>query len=194
MWPLKGNLEKMTSLSVSEPSHRAYHFSAAIHRQLFVYGGDLRKGNSELPSVLYSFSLDREQWWKRTTTGQHPPLMLSDSPCISEGNHFYLFGGSVGRVDGQKDYYNNLYQLDCNNFNWALLSSIGGTNAPVAKTGCGMVYYSGKIVIFGGYCGQPTGPTQPGAEYEAGKTNEIHQYNLEEGEGDSQYSSSYTQW
>ena len=160
----------MTSLS--EPSPRSHYFSAAIHRHLFVYGGFLEEGDSE----LHSFSLDREQWWRTATTGQHPPPRLRDGTCISASNYIYLFGGFDGL-----SRYNNLYKLDYNK--WTLLSTIGDTNAPVAKRGCGMVYYEGAIIIVGGYCGLPTGPTQPGAEYNEGFTNEIHQYNLEEGEG-----------
>ena len=170
--------QEMTSL-LSEPSPRLDHFSAAIHRQLFVYGGDLGYGDSELPTVLHNFSVDREQWWRTTTTGQHPPPNLSGGACISASNFIYLFGG----WDGGGSRNNSLYKLDILNLNWTLLPTIGGTNAPMAKTGCGMVYYDESLVIFGGDCDQPTGPTQPGAEYEGGYTNEIHQYSLEEGEG-----------
>ena len=163
---------------MAEPPPRKDHFSAAIHRHYLVYGGDIQEGSSELPTKLYKFSVDREQWWRTTTTGQHPPPGLKWGSSASIENFFYLFGG----WDDQS-CYNNLYQFDCNNLNWTLLSTIGGTNAPMAKIGCGMVYYNGTLVVFGGHYDQPTGPTQPEAEYDGDRTNEIHQYNLEEGEG-----------
>ena len=136
--------EEMTTSLLSEPSPRLDHFSAAIHRQLFVYGGYLGDGGSELPTVLHNFSVDREQWWRTTTTGQHPPPNLNDGACISASNSIYLFGGR----DGGGSRKNSLYKLDILNLNWTLLPTIGGTNAPRAKTGCGMVFYDESLVIF----------------------------------------------
>ncbi len=57
------------------------------------------------------------------------------------------------------------------------------------KTGCGMVAYKSSLVLFGGY-GVPSGPTPPGAEFAQntrytdgrGWTNELHTFDLEEGE------------
>jgi hypothetical protein len=57
------------------------------------------------------------------------------------------------------------------------------------KRGSRMVICDNKLVLFGGY-GHPTGPTQPGAEFvkddrytdDAGWTNELHTFDLKEGE------------
>ena len=53
-----------------------------------------------------------------------------------------------------------------------------------------MVTYGNMLILFGGY-GYPSGPTQPGAEFKkdskftggAGWTNELHTFDLKEGEG-----------
>ena len=52
-----------------------------------------------------------------------------------------------------------------------------------------MIAYDKKLVLFGGY-GIPSGPTQPGAQFVkntqytsgSGWTNELHVFDLEEGE------------
>lgn len=57
------------------------------------------------------------------------------------------------------------------------------------KYGCGMVQYDGSLYVFGGYGRPRPGPTQPGAQFVeqhlsvAGWTNELHVFNLSEGEG-----------
>ena len=58
------------------------------------------------------------------------------------------------------------------------------------EVGCGMVSHDNHLLILGGY-GYPSGPTQPGAEFikdsrhtdGVGWTNEVHSYDLKEGEG-----------
>ena len=56
------------------------------------------------------------------------------------------------------------------------------------KRGCGIVFVDGRLWLFGGYGKLPSGPTQQlGAQYqeEGGMvyTNELHLYDLSEGEG-----------
>ena len=62
-------------------------------------------------------------------------------------------------------------------------------SGPMKKCGSGMIVYDSKLVLFGGL-GIPSGPTQPGSEFIVkesdtdglGWTNELHTYNLKEGE------------
>ncbi len=57
------------------------------------------------------------------------------------------------------------------------------------KKGCQMVAYDDQLILFGGY-GIPSGSTQPGSEFikdsrfpqNVGCTNELHTFNLKEGE------------
>ena len=59
------------------------------------------------------------------------------------------------------------------------------------KSGCGMVSYLDKLILFGGY-GIPSGPTQPGAQFiknskytdGRGWTNELHMFDVQKGEGE----------
>ena len=53
------------------------------------------------------------------------------------------------------------------------------------KRGCGMIVFDSKIVLFGGN-GELSDHIQPGAKFEgsgsSGRTNELHTFNLKEGE------------
>ena len=76
-----------------------------------------------------------------------------------------------------------LHLLDTRSRRWKLISREG---SPMKKAGCGMVVYDSKIVLFGGY-GEPSGHIQPGAKFKKGRsskgrTNELHTFNLKEGE------------
>ena len=67
------------------------------------------------------------------------------------------------------------------------MSSSDRADNPRKKIGCRMVCYGQKLVLFGGRC-DTTGPTQPGAGYESDEfgsmyTNELHTFDLNEGEG-----------
>ena len=70
--------------------------------------------------------------------------------AVVEGK-FCVYGGRT------KDFL----QLDTRTWTWKQLSSTG----PMRKVGCGMVAHGSNLVLFGGY-GIPSGPTQPGAEFE----------------------------
>ena len=168
--------------SLSEPSPRYSHYSAAVGGQLYVWGGhtkDFSKGNSELAVSVHSFNQYLETWQTRATTGKHPPALYSGS-CTTSGHHLYLYGG----VDGQL-YHDSLYQLDTDSLEWSQLP-----NGPMRKSGSGMVSYEDKLILFGGY-GPPSGPTQPGAQFikkgrfteSRGWTNELHMFDVQKGEG-----------
>ena len=61
------------------------------------------------------------------------------------------------------------------------MSSNNPEEGPVKKYGCGMVSYHRSLIIFGGRGDAPTQP-QPGASYSDGWTNELHTFDLLEGE------------
>ena len=172
--------------SLAEPPPRYLHFSAAIDHQLYLWGGNFgREGESELPRTLHIFLSDTEEWRKTETTGVPFISPVRDGACTSEGHLLFYYGGqSAGH-----DYNGCLYQLNSKLLVRSALSSISDNHAPMPKRGCGIVYQAAVgIVLFGGYGPRPTGPTQPGAQYEyyVGDevvTNELHIFNLQEGEG-----------
>ena len=163
-----------------EPSPRWGHYSALVEKKVCVWGGvtkDILKQKSELASSVHSFDPLLEFWDKNKLSGVPPPG-LYDGGCASAGHHVYLYDGSHNQ--------SSLHQLDTRSWTWKQLSSAG----PMRKVSCGMVAHDSKLVLFGGY-GVQSGPTQPGAEFikssdftdGRGWTNEVHTFDLKEGEG-----------
>jgi N-acetylneuraminic acid mutarotase len=145
-----------------------------VEEKLYVSGGRTKSG---VASSVHSFDPFLEFWTEEKYNGAPPPK-LYDGACASAGHHLYVCCGS----DGSR-FQSSLHQLDTKLRTWKQLSSGGPM---MGKRGCRMVTYDNKLVLFGG-CGFPTGPTQPGAEFikntsGAGWTNELHTYDLHEGE------------
>ena len=166
-----------------EPSPRWGHYSALVEEKFCVWGGrtkDFLQEKSELTSSIHSFDPFLEFWAKNKLSGVPPPGLYLGA-CASAGHHVYLYGGT----DGSR-FQSSLHQLDTRSWTWKQLSRSG----PMRKRACGMVAHDSKLVLFGGY-GYPSGPTQPGAEFikdsrytnGVGWTNEVHIFDLKEGEG-----------
>ena len=105
---------------------------------------------------------------------------LYNGASASTGGHLYLYGGTDGSA-----YQNCFYQLDTQLLKWQQLSNAG----PMKKVGCRMVVYGRKLILFGGY-GVPSHPSQQDFVKSSrltdgsGWTNELHSFDLEEGECD----------
>ena len=166
---------------MAEPSPRSRHFSAPIEGKLYVWGGNGELGGSVVTSIVHHYDPDSETWNTNTCEGPHPPGIRSGA-CASAGHHLHTYGGLDERGENQ----GTLHLLDIRSRRWKLISSEGG---PMNKRGSKMIAYDSKIVIFGGY-GEQSGHIQPGAKFEKdsgsrssnGWTNELHTFNLKEGE------------
>ena len=143
------------------------------------YTKDFLERKSEFASSVHSFDQFLELWAENESSGVPPPGLYTGA-CASAGHHVYVYGGRYGL-----HYYGFLHQLDTRSWTWKQLSSAAG---PMRKAGCGMVALDSKLVLFGGY-GDPSGPTQAGAEfvkgskYTSGWTNELHVFDLNKGMG-----------
>ena len=166
-----------------EPPPRYSYCSALVEEKFCVWGGrtkDFLQEKSELTSSVHSFDPYLEFFDVNKSSGVSPPGVYGGA-CASAGHHVYLYGGR-----DRSRYQGSLHQLDTRSWTWKQLSSAGH----IRKCGCGMVAHDSKLVLFGGY-GVPSGPTQPGAEFikdrrstgGIGWTNDIHTFNLKEGEG-----------
>ena len=144
-----------------EPSPRSYHFSAAAVDKLYVWGGNEGLRKSVDTSIVHHYDPDSETWNTNTCEGPHPPG-IQYGACASAGHHLYTYGGwdEGGNLQG------TLHLLDTRSRRWKLISSEGG---PMRKRGSRMIVYDSKIVLFGGIG-------------ESGSTNELHTFNLKEGE------------
>ena len=167
------------AMSSYEPFPRENHFAACAEERLYVWGGsteDFYERKAELESSVEFFDTRLDSWNKIVTKGSLPPGQYLGA-CASSGDHIYIYGGADGyTVQG------TLNHIDTKSFTWKQLSPYTN-DGPMKKTGCGMVFYHNKLVLFGGYTGDPpTGRTQPGATYKDGQTNELHVFDLKEGE------------
>ena len=169
------------AMAYYEPSPRSFPFAAPVEGELYLYGGrtgdfDERKKRPESRTDLEIFDPKLETWRSVKTKGHPPPLLYNGACCASSDHHLYICCGYDG-----SSHYNSLYQLETRTLTWTeLLSS--DRSGPRKKTGCRMVCYKQKLVLFGGCC-DTTGPTQPGASYKNQYTNELHTFNLNKGEG-----------
>ena len=151
----------VVEFQMAQPSPRSYHFSAVVVDKLYVWGGDRGRSESVVTSIVHHYDPDSETWNTNTCEGPHPPG-IREGACASAGHHLYTYGGYSEGVNVQ----GTLHLLDTRSRRWKLISSEGG---PMKKSGCGMIIYDSKIVVFGGIGN-------------SGRTNELHTFNLKEGE------------
>ena len=149
---------------MAQPSPRTHHFSAAVVDKLYVWGGDggYEVGESVVTSIVHHYDPDSESWNTNTCQGPHPPGIRYGA-CASAGHHLYTYGGWDERGNEQ----GTLHLLDTRSRRWKLISSEGG--GPMMKGGSRMIVYDSKIVLFGG-------------RGKSRRTNELHTFNLKEGE------------
>ena len=156
------------SSSLYEPPPRAWPFSSVLDSKFIIYGG-----KNETPESAYSYNPLTELWSQLETTGA-PTSKLHNGAVVSLDSSSLMFGGYDG-----SSHHNCLYQLDQNNnFSEHKFST---EVSPMKKEGCRMIAYNKSLLLFGGYC-DPSYPIQPGSELISNCTNELHSFNLEEGE------------
>ena len=163
-----GLVKKKMGASFSEPSPRYSPYTAAVSGQVFLTGGRTKnfdEDKKKLLSSVHTFDVYEESWRERRVEGPAPPgLYWGACTSTPSGNTLQAYGG----FDGSHNQ-GSLDQLDINSLNWTQLST-PDSSGPMKKTGCGMVAYNYKILLFGG----KTGIIE--------STNELHIFDLQEGE------------
>ena len=171
--------------SLYEPDPRYGPCSAVIHGELCVWGGKMVATTS-----LQVYHPCLESWRQLHTQGPPPPRVYLGASANSE-NYLYVYGGVK---DDNVSYSGCLHRLDTKTSSWTQLSA-HSANAPMKKKGSAMILYENSVIVVGGF-GIRNGPIQPGSEWEKwrdkdddedpntkGWTNEMHKYDLREGEG-----------
>ena len=168
-----------------EPDPRYFPCSAVINKELCVWGGKL-----ETTTSLQVYHPGLELWRQVDTSGPPPPGLFMSASAHSK--HFlYVYGGSK---NNGVPYSGCLHRLDTKTSSWTLLAA-HSAHAPMKKREFGMIVYDNSVIIIGGF-GIRNGPIQPGSEWKKrsdkdddddpnieGFTNEMHKYNITEGEG-----------
>ena len=145
----------------SEPSPRGAHVSALVDGKVYVWGGGTRP--AEDAATINCFQPLWESWSQSDSIGPTPPGLQS-AACASAGHHFYVYGG----MDKQIRRYSCLHQLDLRTNTWRMISSDG----PRRERACGLTVYgsSSNLLLIGG------------RDKDQNDTDEIHTFNLKEGE------------
>lgn len=164
-----------------EPSPRYLHYAGSVNGQLCVWGGIteeflLSQTNSVSPFIynyVDTFDPYLEVWMRLPSGGTQPPGLYAGASAAA-GDFLYVYGG----YDGQ-ERHGSLHSFNIKTCTWKLLSA-HTPDGPRKKVGCGMLYYEHKLILFGG-SSNPTGNIQPGALYNGRLTNELHVFDLEEG-------------
>ena len=170
--------------SLYEPDPRYAPYSSVINEELYVWGGKLVATTS-----LQVYHPCLESWRHLNTHGPSPPGLYMGASAHSE-NYLYVYGGVK---DDNVSFSGCLHRLDTKTSSWTQLAA-HSTNAPMKKRESGMIIYENSVIVVGGY-GKRNGPIQPGSEWRKLKkddeqdpntkwwTNEMHKYDLREGEG-----------
>ena len=119
-------------------------------------------------SVVEIFNMETGLWEQRKTTGT-PPRGADGGTYTTIGNKAYHFGGYGGG-----SHYNSLHSLDLSTMQWVTLQPRNPSQGPSRKSCCGIVAHGDdELVVFGGLIGD--------SRY----TDELHVYNLREGQSSS---------
>ena len=167
-----------------EPSPRWASFTSASAEELYLYGGyveNFMDTKTQLTKSIQIYAPYTEIWREITTTGT-PPEGLYGGTATYFDHFLYTYGGHNGT-----SYSCSLNQLDTRTYTWTQLSSQHECG-PMRKTECGIIYYNNSLIICGGF-GIPSSENQAGSQFikstafidGSGWTNEIHMFNISEG-------------
>lgn len=163
----------------AEPSPRRGPFTATVEGRFCVWGGltdDFSTETNEVASSLHFLNPLLKHWEIGAVKGPQPPGLYAGA-CAPVGYFLYLFGGTGGQ-----DSYSSFHRLDTKTLELTPLDCHG----PMRKGWCGMIHFSNKLLLFGGY-GIPSGHLQEGATFipmdnkktnGVGWTNELHVYDI----------------
>ena len=165
------------------PQERFCHWSAIINGKQYTYGGQCGAGGTPTLTAVDIFDPETELWLQTPTSGKPPPGFWGAS-CAVIGAHLYHFGGA----DGTKNY-NTVHCFNTTDLSWSAIIATHSQEAPICKTGAGMLVYANNLVVAGGHGDLPelSDPhkyvCEPDPEYEGrGWTNEVHCFHVDSSE------------
>ena len=147
-----------------------------------MFGGRTKDFYNQVENTINVFNPYDEKWTTHKSTGH--PIGIYYGASAALGKNLYHFGGIRGQ-----EYIGYLYQLDST---WSITTMDDlkdHNNAPMRKVGSSIINHREKLICTGGY-GFPSGPHQLQSQFVlnnnyddgSGWTNELHSFNLKEGE------------
>lgn len=109
-----------TSVKGAFPPSRTNHASAAVGKNMYIFGGNNNNeaGQYQVLDDLNMLDTHTMTWSRPTTTGQ-APCARSGHTLTAIGKKLYLFGGGVwNEREGWVHKFNDLYVLDTETMNW----------------------------------------------------------------------------
>lgn len=133
------------------PTFRDFHTATVyLDRYMFIFGG---RGDEHGPvhtraetycNVLVGLDVERQEWFRPTTTGCVPSGRRSHSAFMHNG-YMFIFGGYNGVSD---THFDDLFRYDPESGEWTKLSPQGRGPAPRRRQGC--VVVDTRAYFFGG--------------------------------------------
>ena len=134
-----------------------------VDGNVFLWGG--WKDGLISGSLVEIFKMETGRWEQRKTTGTLP-RGAEFGAYTTIGNNAYYFGGYDG-----SSRYNSLHSLDLFTMQWVTLQPRNQSQGPSRKSRCEMVAHGdNELIVYGGHIG------------DGYYTDEIHVYNLREGQ------------
>jgi len=147
----KSQLPKMIWMNVKtkgkKPENRYYHCACAIHKQMYIFGGDGDSGYYPM-DVIYILDTwsPTPEWRCVKATGDIPRPRKGQSTCVV-GNKIFVFGGYGG------ERFNDLYILNVkqnpDELHWTRGETTGPT--PYPRSYHTSVSLGRNILFFGGF-------------------------------------------
>ncbi len=166
-----------------EPSPRYCPYSAVVNGELCLWGAKL-----DAVMVLQVYHPYLESWRELNTYGGFPTGLYYGASAGSE-QCLHVYGG----FEDADTFSGSLHMLNISSSLWIRLPA-GSVDVPMKKAGCRMVIYKEYVIVMGGF-GIRNGPIQNSSEWmkvvakdndrdpnTVGWTNEMHKYDLKEGE------------
>ena len=144
-----------------------------------MFGGRTKDFDNQVENTINVFNPYEEKWTTHKSTGH--PIRIYNGASAALGKNLYHFGGILGQ-----EYIGYLYQFDST---WNITTMDDLDNAPMRKRGSKMISHKENLICFGGR-GIPSALHQLQSQfildnyYDDGRgwTNELHSFNLKEGE------------
>lgn len=153
---------KASSGGQGNPGPRSSHTLAAVHKTLYIVGGEVTP-RSPLPAEVYGYDLKQQQWTALPASGDRPCPILGHS-TTAMGTSLFVFGGRTGDQVAETSL-NELHVFDTKHNHWSLVKDTSGS-PPEPRSYHAAASIGTSLYIFGG-CG------------EGGRLSDMHEYNTD---------------
>lgn len=147
-------------MSSTQPQPRYRHAAFGVGLKQYVWAGSADINTAQIET----FDISSAKWEKPQLLQGSLPDSLSGMAVTTDGEHAYTFGGVKGSTR-----INTLYEINPRTLQCRELLPESSLHAPKGASASGLVYYKGKLVVYGGYTDE-------------GRTDDLHVFDLRKSE------------